>query len=149
MLYQDFLGTYVYHCHILVHEDAGMMQGVKVIENTDSSWLIPAEFTTTATTINPAHDQSEQTIGVRLAQNYRPYAIHLSGALGTMARRAQVGDINHDYVQDILVSSAGRGRRDDRRWPDALGDREDQAAQQHHARCVGPGSLGFCGGFLR
>jgi len=109
MLYQDFLGTYVYHCHILVHEDAGMMQGVKVIENTDSSWLIPAEFTTTATTINPAQDRAEQTIGVRLAQNYRPYAIHLSGAAGTTARRAQVGDINHDYVQDILVSSAGSG----------------------------------------
>ena len=109
MLYQDFLGTYVYHCHILVHEDAGMMQAVKVIENTDSSWLIPAELPSAPAAISPLQDRAEQTIGVRLAQNYRPYAIQLSGAAGTTARRAQVGDINHDYVQDILVSAAGSG----------------------------------------
>ena len=109
MLYQDFLGTYVYHCHILVHEDAGMMQAVKVIENTDSSWIVPAEFPAAITTINPWQDRAEQTINVRLAQSYRPYAIHLTGAAGTTARRAQVGDINHDYVQDVLVSAAGSG----------------------------------------
>ena len=43
MLYQDFLGTFVHHCHLLEHEDAGMMQVVSVIENTDSSWIVPAE----------------------------------------------------------------------------------------------------------
>ena len=43
MLFQDYLGSYVFHCHILPHEDAGMMQAIAVINNTDSSWLTPAE----------------------------------------------------------------------------------------------------------
>ena len=43
MLYQDYLGTYVFHCHILPHEDAGMMQVITIVENTDSSWIIAAE----------------------------------------------------------------------------------------------------------
>jgi FtsP/CotA-like multicopper oxidase with cupredoxin domain len=29
----DFPGTYVLHCHILGHEDRGMMQLVKVMDN--------------------------------------------------------------------------------------------------------------------
>jgi hypothetical protein len=27
----DFTGTYVLHCHILIHEDRGMMQLVEVV----------------------------------------------------------------------------------------------------------------------
>lgn len=30
MHFTDFTGTYVYHCHILAHEDRGMMGTVKV-----------------------------------------------------------------------------------------------------------------------
>lgn len=30
----DFTGTYVLHCHILIHEDRGMMQLVQVVPNT-------------------------------------------------------------------------------------------------------------------
>jgi len=29
----DFPGTFVLHCHILGHEDRGMMQMVKVVDN--------------------------------------------------------------------------------------------------------------------
>ena len=29
--YLDFTGTYVLHCHILAHEDRGMMQLVRVV----------------------------------------------------------------------------------------------------------------------
>ena len=29
--YLDFTGTYVLHCHILAHEDRGMMQRVRVV----------------------------------------------------------------------------------------------------------------------
>ena len=32
----DFMGAYVLHCHILGHEDRGMMQLVQVISNTTS-----------------------------------------------------------------------------------------------------------------
>jgi FtsP/CotA-like multicopper oxidase with cupredoxin domain len=29
--YKDFVGTFVLHCHILAHEDRGMMQLVRVV----------------------------------------------------------------------------------------------------------------------
>jgi L-ascorbate oxidase len=29
--FADFTGTYVLHCHILIHEDRGMMQMVEVV----------------------------------------------------------------------------------------------------------------------
>ncbi|QNJ02251.1 multicopper oxidase domain-containing protein [Synechococcus sp. PROS-U-1] len=41
MRFEDFPGAYVNHCHILFHEDAGMMQAVKVILNTDSTFIGP------------------------------------------------------------------------------------------------------------
>ncbi len=39
MEFEDFPGTYVNHCHILFHEDAGMMAAVRVILNTKDTWL--------------------------------------------------------------------------------------------------------------
>ena len=32
--FADFIGKYVLHCHILGHEDRGMMQLVQVVDNT-------------------------------------------------------------------------------------------------------------------
>ncbi|MDJ0736279.1 MAG: multicopper oxidase domain-containing protein [Nostocaceae cyanobacterium] len=39
MNFKDFPGSYVNHCHILFHEDAGMMTTVRVILNTRDTWL--------------------------------------------------------------------------------------------------------------
>ena len=39
MEFEDFPGSYVNHCHILFHEDAGMMAVVRVILNTEDTWL--------------------------------------------------------------------------------------------------------------
>ncbi|MGK7919130.1 MAG: multicopper oxidase domain-containing protein [Trichodesmium sp.] len=39
MEFRDFPGSYVNHCHILFHEDAGMMAVVRVILNTNDTWL--------------------------------------------------------------------------------------------------------------
>jgi hypothetical protein len=39
MEFADYPGTYVNHCHILFHEDAGMMAPVRVILNTEKTWL--------------------------------------------------------------------------------------------------------------
>lgn len=52
MRFEDFPGAYVNHCHILFHEDAGMMQAVKVILNTDSTFL--------------ATDEAKQSVTLRL-----------------------------------------------------------------------------------
>jgi len=38
--FKDFPGLFVDHCHLLFHEDAGMMVAVQTILNTDSSWVV-------------------------------------------------------------------------------------------------------------
>ena len=97
MLYQDFLGTYVHHCHLLEHEDAGMMQVVSVIENTDSSWLLPAE----SFTIN------NNGLVLREADSLEQVTLDLQPELGNTLKRTQVGDISNDFVQDVILSFAG------------------------------------------
>ncbi|OUL24614.1 hypothetical protein BV372_28815 [Nostoc sp. T09] len=39
MKFEDFPGSYVNHCHILFHEDAGMMMVLRPILNTQDTWL--------------------------------------------------------------------------------------------------------------
>lgn len=97
MLFQDYLGTYVFHCHILPHEDQGMMSVVTVVENTDSSWLIPAE----------GFKQSDGAVEVHNAQTFSPAYIHSKAPDGQSWIRAQSGDLSHDFVQDIVLMSGG------------------------------------------
>ena len=97
MLYQDFLGTFVHHCHLLEHEDAGMMQVVSVIENTDSSWIVPAE----------AFRFNKKGLVLREADSLEDVVLPLRQVLRKNAARAQVGDISNDFVQDIILSFSG------------------------------------------
>ncbi|WP_115071756.1 multicopper oxidase family protein [Synechococcus sp. UW179B] len=97
MLFQDFLGTFVHHCHLLEHEDAGMMQVVSVIENTDSSWLLPAESFTT----------NSKGLELREADSLDQVTLKLNRANTRTLKRAHVGDISNDFVQDIILSFSG------------------------------------------
>ncbi|MDC3011407.1 multicopper oxidase domain-containing protein [Synechococcus sp. AH-736-G21] len=97
MLYQDFLGTFVHHCHLLEHEDAGMMQVVSVIENTDSSWIVPAE----------AFRLSKKGLLLREADSLEDVVLPLRKVLRRNVERTQVGDISNDFVQDIILSFSG------------------------------------------
>ena len=97
MLYQDFLGTFVHHCHLLEHEDAGMMQVVSVIENTDSSWIVPAE----------AFRFNKKGLVLREADSLEDVVLPLRQVLRKNVARAQVGDISNDFVQDIILSFSG------------------------------------------
>lgn len=97
MLFQDFLGTYVHHCHLLEHEDAGMMQVVSIIENTDSSWIIPAE----------SFRLNEKGLVLREADSLDQVTLDLKLELKNKLKRAQVGDISNDFVQDIILSFSG------------------------------------------
>ncbi|QNI72770.1 multicopper oxidase family protein [Synechococcus sp. NOUM97013] len=97
MLYQDFLGTYVHHCHLLEHEDAGMMQVVSVIENTDSSWIIPAE----------SFGLNQKGLVLREADSLEQVTLDLQPELSNTLQRTQVGDITNDFVQDIILSFGG------------------------------------------
>ena len=96
MLFQDYLGTYVFHCHILPHEDAGMMQVVTVVENTDSSWLIASE----------GFQQKHRGIELKLAQDFSPRELKPQKSSGEQWQRAQVGDLSNDFVQDVVLSSS-------------------------------------------
>ncbi len=100
MLFQDFLGTFVHHCHLLEHEDAGMMQVVSVIENTDSSWLVPAE----------SFRLNKKGLVLREADSLEEVVLPLRQVLRKNVARAQVGDISSDFVQDIILSYSGQSR---------------------------------------
>lgn len=108
MLFQDYIGTYVYHCHILVHEDSGMMQGVMVVENTDSSWLIAAEDLNTTT--SDSDGERTQIVHIHKANDYEEKSIRLQSRDQFNVRRAQAGDITNDFVQDVILSSELDGR---------------------------------------
>ncbi len=99
MLFQDYLGTYVFHCHILPHEDAGMMQVVTVVENTDSSWLIASE----------GFKQNNRGIELKLAQDFSPRELNPQKRSGEQWQRVQVGDLSDDFVQDVVLSSSSKG----------------------------------------
>ena len=82
MKFEDYPGAYVNHCHILFHEDAGMMQAVKVILNTDSTFL--------------ATDQSEESVTLRLGSSTdQPFQLqpYKNGANENIV--VAVGDINY------------------------------------------------------
>ncbi|MEB3263253.1 MAG: multicopper oxidase domain-containing protein [Synechococcus sp.] len=108
MLFQDYLGTYVFHCHILPHEDAGMMQAVMVVENTDSSWLLPAEGLADRTL--PSAGGKEQVLTIHQAQGYRPFELKLQTGADVSLQRGQAGDVSNDFIQDVVLASAGDGR---------------------------------------
>ncbi len=105
MVFQDYVGTYVFHCHILPHEDAGMMQVITVIENTDSSWLAPSEdFRVT----NRWGNVRQFTI--YQAQDLQPFKVRIKTRLPNIdLKRLDVGDINSDFTQDLLISTSGDG----------------------------------------
>ena len=97
MLFQDFLGTFVHHCHLLEHEDAGMMQVVSVIENTDSSWIVPAE----------SFRLNKEGLILREADSLEQVVLPLRHVLRKNIARTQVGDISNDFIQDVILSYSG------------------------------------------
>jgi len=98
MLFQKYIGTYVFHCHILPHEDAGMMQVITIVENTDSSWIVPAESSN--------YLNSDGSISLRLAQDFQKHSLFPSARNGSI-KRIQTGDLTHDFSQDIAISRTG------------------------------------------
>lgn len=114
MMFQDYQGAYVLHCHIIAHEDSGMMQAVMVIDNTKWSWLIPAEGVSVsrsaAVTANAADGSVvEQQFNLHLASDLQTFQVNLQSKAEVRLERFQTGDLNRDFVQDLLVASSGDG----------------------------------------
>ena len=95
MLFQDYLGTYVFHCHILPHEDAGMMQVITIVENTDSSWNIAAE----------GFKAKQNSVTLYQAQDFKSVELKTAELTDQTWERAQ-SDLNNDR-SDIAMSSSG------------------------------------------
>lgn len=98
--FRDFTGTYVYHCHILDHEDLGMMASVRVVLNPRDIWLgLPNPDNKAALSLYQAADtevrRQLQPFGKNYTQGFDSYAI---------------ADVNHDNVTDIIVPKAGTSR---------------------------------------
>ena len=83
MRFEDFPGAYVNHCHILFHEDAGMMQAVKVILNTDSTFL--------------AGDQAQNSVSLTLGSDTRQQfqLIPYTNKKDNKNINVAIGDINY------------------------------------------------------
>ena len=84
--FKDFPGMFVDHCHLLFHEDAGMMVPVQIILNTNASWLV-ADSTSN-------RDSIQISLASNLAQalQFSPYASgNLPGAAGI---NVSSGDVN-------------------------------------------------------
>lgn len=89
----DFLGTYVYHCHRVDHEDSGMMALVTILPQ------IPIYATANgprATIYNGLNDQVVATVGGARTGPITPV-------------RVAVGDVNFDAVMDLITVTAVTG----------------------------------------
>ncbi|MEB3310936.1 MAG: multicopper oxidase domain-containing protein [Snowella sp.] len=82
MDFKDYPGTYVNHCHILFHEDAGMMAAVRVILNTNSTWLGLGQDNSGSVRLSLASDL-DQTVKLN------PYGDSFSGGV-----QVAIADIN-------------------------------------------------------
>ncbi|MBL6802540.1 MAG: multicopper oxidase domain-containing protein [Synechococcus sp. BS307-5m-G38] len=87
MQFLDYPGAYVNHCHILFHEDAGMMQAVKVILNTDSNYV--------------AVDHAKGNVALRLGSTTdQDFKLKPYGNYGNKAFNIAIGDVNHGKFFD-------------------------------------------------
>lgn len=85
--FKDFPGLFMDHCHLLFHEDAGMMVAVQTILNTDSSWLVSDSIAKdNEVVISLASD-------INQALSFKPYqSSNKSGGLKGI--NVSTGDIN-------------------------------------------------------
>jgi multicopper oxidase len=52
MQFEDFVGRFVYHCHILPHEDTGMMGTVEVVDPNTPPFHLP-QYTQQMSAMHP------------------------------------------------------------------------------------------------
>lgn len=103
MKFDDYPGTFVNHCHILAHQDAGMMLAVRAILNTEDTWLGLG-----------SQDNSDGKVQLIRANNPQqnvslsPYGNQFKGAINVA-----LGDVNYkknnptqnvtDNVTDVIT----------------------------------------------
>lgn len=103
MEFADYPGAYVNHCHILFHEDAGMMAVVKVILNTEDTWMASSTSTGNSVELRQASNTDN---GLQL----NPYQSNFNGgveiAIGDVNFKDTVGEDNvnvNDNITDVVT----------------------------------------------
>ncbi len=107
--FEDFTGLFVDHCHLLFHEDGGMMVPVLTILNTNDSWITSGSTTSNSINLSLGSNK-EKTI------QFQPFIETLSSGVNVAS-----GDINalnfepgpeartvnvSDNIEDIAVIEA-------------------------------------------
>ena len=94
-----FTGSYVYHCHILPHEDKGMMALITTIPN------IP--IYATGAGADGSSVSVYNSLNNSLITSFSPFGADFKGGVTTA-----VADVNNDGVSDLIVGAgAGGGPR--------------------------------------
>lgn len=110
MKFEDFPGTFVNHCHILFHEDAGMMAPVRVILNTRETWLGLGSHDGKVELYRASDPQKS----VFLAAYGDSFQGEIETAIGDINYQRKVSNTNNvtDNVTDVAVvqSSVAQGQ---------------------------------------
>jgi FtsP/CotA-like multicopper oxidase with cupredoxin domain len=114
-LFQDFIGTYVLHCHRLNHEDGGLMLLINVIP----------EVTGYAVAQTGEGDRPTRVTVIDQATGRRLARVEPFGA-STRPVDVAMGDVNGDMILDLVVGAGPGGPPRVRAYsgaPDATGAR--------------------------
>ena len=96
----QFTGAYVYHCHILPHEDRGMMALITTIPNIPIYVTGEGPGATSEVSVYNSLDNTAIT-------SFSPFGAGFKGGVTTA-----VADVNNDGVSDLIVGAgAGGGPR--------------------------------------
>lgn len=96
----QFTGAYVYHCHILPHEDSGMMALITTIPNMPIYATGEGPGATSEVSVYNSLDNTAIT-------SFSPFGAGFKGGVTTA-----VADVNNDGVSDLIVGAgAGGGPR--------------------------------------
>lgn len=92
--FQDYLGTYVQHCHRLPHEDRGMMSLVRTIPN-DPVYAVTSR------------GDGGPTVAVHRSSDDGVVATLTPFGSATPSVSTAVGDVDGDTIPDLAVASGG------------------------------------------
>ncbi len=114
--FEDFTGLYVDHCHLLFHEDSGMMAPVLTILNTNDSWITNGSRTKNSVDISLGSNR-ENKIEFQPFESSRSRGVNIaSGDInalnfvpGPEARTVHVTD-NIEDIAVIEARSSNKGR---------------------------------------
>ena len=114
--FEDFTGLYVDHCHLLFHEDSGMMAPVLTILNTNDSWITNGSTSKNSVDISLGSNR-ENKIEFKPFENSRSKGVNIaSGDInalnfvpGPEARTVHVTD-NIEDIAVIEATSSNKGK---------------------------------------